>query len=129
MSPIYNLKLIDMANINNITNGIWSLSISSPYELIQGYNALFQSIAIILETERGSAPLEPNLGINLKNYVGQPINTAAPNLIKEIRSQIATYEPRVTIKKIESEISVEGKLTVSVFWSYKTITGTNELTI
>jgi uncharacterized protein len=118
-----------MANINNITNGIWSLSISSPYELIQGYNALFQSIGIILETERGSQPLAPDLGINLKNYVGQPINAAAPNLIKEIREQIAKYEPRVTVKKIEYEINEAGKLTVSVYWSYKTLTGTNELTI
>ena len=118
-----------MANINNITNGIWSLSISAPYELIQGYNALFQSIEIILETERGSQPLEPNLGINLKNYVGQPINSAAPNLIKEIRTQIAKYEPRVTIESIEYETNEDGRLSVSVYWSYKTITGNNELTI
>jgi uncharacterized protein len=118
-----------MANTQNIISPNWTLSISEAYELVQGVDAVQQSIQIILETQKGSQPLMPDFGINLANFVGKPMTSAAAELISDIRFQIEKYEKRAKITSITQQAQANGQFTINLFWTYNGATGTNSITV
>ena len=118
-----------MASINSVTNPVWTISISEAYALVQGIDAVKQSIQILLETEKGSQPLMPDFGINLSSFLGKPITAALSDLFTDIRFQIEKYEKRAKVRNITQQANADGSYTVNVFWEYNQITQSNTITI
>lgn len=105
-----------MATFQDITNVNWQLSASAYGEVVQGLNDLRQCLETILLTQKGTAVLRPDFGIDLLSYMDKPITAAIPALKREILEQVARYEPRVTIESITHTIA-DAAATIAVVWS------------
>lgn len=64
--------------------------------------AITNALVTIFSTRKGGRPLVPKLGLDLRQYIGQPITEDVKYLIDEdIRREIRDYEPRVTVVDLE----------------------------
>lgn len=117
-------------NVQDITSADWSLAITKQGAIVDDLADINQCIYIILTTDRGSDPLRPLFGNNILRYVDKPLNSAIPNIIREIVEAIRLWEPRVNITKIKHTLVDNEKLQFSIEW--KTVsasTGTTILTL
>ena len=113
-----------MATLTDITNANWSISQIEQNEVVQGLADLEQCVGIILGTQQGSVRLNPDFGLDILAYIDRPTSEIIGNLPREMKRQIETYEPRVTIQKITP--SVDGaQVTFQVTWTSNVGTGTN----
>lgn len=117
-----------MATLNDIRSSYWQLSTTQAGEVVQGIEDIKQCIQTILTTQRGTVVLNPNLGLDLMAFIGQPINTVEADLTREIIEQITEFEPRATIEKIIPSLSGDGSnLIIELTWSSEVGTGTNNV--
>lgn len=89
-------------NVSEIKAADWSLRLGSIGEVVTGIEDVAQCIAIILTTPRGSDPLRPTFGSDLWRFVDSPISAALPGIVREARSAIGTWEPRVNVISISA---------------------------
>lgn len=66
----------------------------------QPSNTKLHELYVLLNTTRGSVPLERDLGIDPR-LVDQPINIIQKNLEYEIRTQVKKYIQNLEIKKVK----------------------------
>ena len=117
-----------MATLNEIRNSYWQLSTAQAGEVVQGIADVKQCLQTLLETPRGSAPLNPNFGVDLMAFIGQPIDVVQADLIRDIIEQIEEFEPRVTLERIVPTIAGDGSnLIVEITWTSEMGTGTNNV--
>lgn len=93
----------------------WQLSMAALGDIVQGIWDIAQCIDIILATQKGSDPFRPNFGVDILSYLDQPANIAIPNLVREIQEQVALWETRAKITKLET-INEGSALTITVYW-------------
>lgn len=118
-----------MATLSDITSADWSLSVSTQGEVVQGIEDIAQCINIILSTQRGSDPLRPEFGVDLLQYIDKPLNTAIPNIIREMIEQVNRWEPRCTIERITHEIIGDSQLKFSIEFTFASQIGTTTVTL
>lgn len=63
-------------------------------------NSKLHELYVLLNTIRGSVPLERDLGMDPR-LIDQPINVIQKNLEYEIRTQVKKYIKNLEIKKVE----------------------------
>ena len=64
----------------------------------EGPEKIRQSIAIILDTEKGERVMRPTFGCGLRRYLMQPNTTATRALIQyDVEQALATWEPRIAL--------------------------------
>lgn len=80
------------------------MSVEKPDSIVTGMNDVRQCIDTILKTRKGEDPLRPHFGCGLFDWIDKPVNTAAPNMKKEIIEALGRYEPRVRVVSIFHEI-------------------------
>ena len=115
-----------MATLAQIRSSYWQLSTSEEGAVVQGLADIQQCINTILTTQRGSAVLMPTFGVDIMAVVGQPINVVKADLIRDIIEQIETYEPRVSIERINATVQGDGSnLLVEIAWAAAQGTGIN----
>lgn len=102
----------------------WQMSIAAAGELVTDVLDVAQCIDVICKTQRGSDPLRPDFGIDIMAFIDKPVTVAVPNLILEVTSAVAKYEPRATIKTIQPDID-GAAITLAISWAYN---GTLETT-
>jgi uncharacterized protein len=115
-----------MTLLKDIKNPEWSLSIYEPTKVVEGLSDIAQCIYIIVMTEKGSDPLRPEFGCGLLQYIDAPVNSAIPNMIREITEAINLWEPRVEIVSISSQIE-EAHIKFSLTW--RTLDGLQQTTV
>ena len=81
-----------------------------------------QCILNIINTQKGSDPMNPIFGVDLMSYIDKPIQQIGPILIKEILSALNTWEPRIIVDKISYVID-GSQVTIEVLWSANNLTG------
>lgn len=64
----------------------------------------------LLSIREGTQPLDRNLGINLDDIVGYPLDVAKNMLSLEIIEKVDIYEPRVEVESIDFEANTDGQL-------------------
>ena len=65
----------------------------------------------LLFTVPGERIYRPNFGVNLRNFVFEPLTEASvDSLSLEISDKIATYEPRVKVRNIDLERDEDNRL-------------------
>ena len=64
----------------------------------EGPEKIRQSIAIILDTEKGERVMRPTFGCGLRRYLMKPNTTATRALIQyDVEQALATWEPRIAL--------------------------------
>jgi phage baseplate assembly protein W len=89
-----------LATITQIKSPVWAYSILGGGAISEGLSAIRQCIDIILRTTKGSDPLRPEFGSDVYTYQDAPVNIAIPNIKKSILEALNTWEPRVTVQKV-----------------------------
>lgn len=85
----------------------WQIDITQPQSVVVGSDDIQQSISIILRTRKGEDPLRPHFGSDIWRWIDKPVNTAVPNMKKEILDAIEMFEPRVKITSLKAEILMD----------------------
>ena len=124
--------------LTDITSADWSLALDSPGSpgsgignVVQGIADVNQCIRIILTTPKGSDPLRPTFGADLWQYIDFPIQTAIPNIVREVTDAITLWEPRVKLISViakpvnEATAQSGAHLSVGVTWQLKLTAGTS----
>ncbi len=83
------------------------MSLLQPDSIVTGADDVKQCIGTILLTRKGEDPLRPHFGSRLFDWVDRPVNTAVPNMKKEMLEAIRLFEPRIKVKKITHRIEYE----------------------
>lgn len=81
---------------------------------VSGLDDLRQAIAIILKTPRGSDPLRPEFGSDLRRYIDYPVNRGRPHLVRETVAAIRRWEPRVSVVRVGVKPAGDGGVMISV---------------
>ena len=63
----------------------------------------------------GTMPLDRNFGINTNEMIGYPTEIAKNKLSVEIIQKTRTYEPRVSVSKIEYDVAEDGQLKPHIY--------------
>ncbi len=67
----------------------------------EGPEKIRQSIAIILDTEKGERVMRPTFGCGLRRYLMQPNTTATRALIQyDVEQALAAWEPRIALNGV-----------------------------
>ena len=73
-------------------------------------------LEMILSVRAGSQPLDRDLGIDVEQIVGYPLDVAQNVLSVEIIEKVEKYEPRVKIDSIEFDIGSDGQLIPRIYF-------------
>lgn len=101
--------------INEITQRDWSLSTTAQGEIAQGLRDISQCIYIIATTVKGSDPLRPEFGADIRQYLDAPA-TQVPALIREITQAIEIWETRVRVTRVSYKVDVS-HITFQIEWT------------
>ena len=79
----------------------WSLSVTDFGQIAQGVNDISQCILIAVATKKGSDPFRPDFGSNIWDHIDNPVQVAAPAMVREIREAVERWEPRVRLTGVD----------------------------
>ena len=96
--------------VANIPTKNWQMSLSEPEAVVLGFEDVQQCIAVILSTRKGEDPLRPFFGCDIWQYIDKPIQSAIPNMKKNILEALKKHEKRIKVKKIQHEIKKENNV-------------------
>lgn len=113
-----------MPELQNIRTKNWTLSIKGPGLIVEDDEAVEQGILILANTQRGSDPVDIEMGVDQLGLLDKPINQVIPTLIKDYTNQIARYEKRAIIISITGEFTqANGNSQVIITITRQTING------
>ena len=87
---------------------------------LTGIDEIVQNVKLILNTPKGSVPLDRDFGIDW-SILDRPVNSIIPKLKAQVIKQIHKYEPRARVKKVTVEEShiADGELRIKVLLEVK----------
>lgn len=115
-------------NIQEIKAKDWSLSLATPGGVEQGLRDVSQCIYIIVTTEKGSDPLRPDFGADIRRYLDKPVGSAVPNILREIADAIEKWEPRVTLTTLSHKLEISSLL-IRIEWTLANQPGVTEINL
>jgi len=92
-----------MATIESVQTANWQISNDLYGNVVEGADSISQSIINVIATRRGSDPFRPTFGSNVWEYIDQPINVAAPGIIRAIREAVDLWVDGAVIVGITHE--------------------------
>ena len=114
--------------LEQIPTDFWQYSLANAGEVVEGIDDIKQCLDILLSTQKGSVPLNPDLGIDIDAYIGQPASESA-GLKGEILNQIEIYEPRISVTNIVIAYENAGAIIkINLIWESNLGEGTNSIT-
>lgn len=96
------------------------LPINNKFEPVKDIDVLNQDIQILLTTIPGERVMRPEYGCELYTRIWDNIDDVAQQGIDDIVRAIRTFEPRVTLLQVDSEISRDEGLVIFTV-TYKVI--------
>lgn len=81
-------------------SGNRQMSITKPGTYVEGVAAIEQSMWIILNTEPGSQPFEPEFGSEVFSLLDAASPTAAPLIAARIKRDLNRWEPRIVVSQV-----------------------------
>ena len=120
-----------IVNINEIESANWQASAGGYGEVVVDIDDINQSIALILNTIKGSDPFRPTFGSDIFTYLDAPIDVAIGGITNAVKSDIETWESRINVELVTvATTSNIGALEVSIDWKLKVgLIETNNTTI
>lgn len=101
----------------------WSLSVTNPGAVVTDEEDIAQCIILILQTIRGSDPLRPEFGTDIRLQLDRPFTTAAALVIAQATVALATYEPRIVVLSVTPEMPDPGHYQITIEWRRKNAAG------
>lgn len=115
-----------MAEVTEIKTSEWSVSLKAGGEIVEGLEDINQCIGIILITEKGSDPLRPEFGADIRRFIDRPVNQSVPNIIREVYDAISIWEPRAMLTSVTATVDIS---TVTIRINWKRASSENQTTI
>lgn len=81
----------------DILSAYWSPRLGEFGGVVEDLADIDQCIRIIVATPKGSDPLRPLFGCDAWKYQDAPVDVALPNVVREVYSAIAMWEPRAAL--------------------------------
>lgn len=106
--------------ITEIKSKDWGLSTTAQGEVVQGLRDIAQCIDIIIKTAKGSDPLRPEFGCDLRALLDRPVTEAWPSIIREITAAIERWETRAIVTRVSYKLEVS---TIIIKLEWKTASG------
>ncbi len=88
----------------DITNDLGALKIGA-----SGVEEIIQNVKIILNTVKGSVPLDRSFGVS-GDFLDKPLPLAKVMFTREIVSQVELQEPRVSVSEVLWDSPPEGEM-------------------
>lgn len=85
-------------------HGNWQAKLDTVGDVVQGVDAIEQSIRTIVSTQRGELPLTPTFGIDWLSIIDRPVHLVAPLVVREVTLALGRHETRVVVRRIEPMI-------------------------
>lgn len=101
--------------LEEIKTDAWQLSAGAFGSVVQDLDDINQSLLMIITTQKGSDPVRPLFGVDILRWIDQPMSVLIPNLINEITTQVAIYEPRASVQRVTYETN-ESQVTITLHW-------------
>ncbi len=102
--------------IQEIKSKDWSLSTAKQGEVVEGLRDISQCIYIIITTVKGSDPLRPEFGADIRQYLDQPASNI-PALIRAITQAIEIWETRAIVTRVSYKLEELSRLQIQIEWT------------
>lgn len=107
-----------MDNINEITTNNWQRKANTIGEIVTENEDIEQCFSTILNTVKGECPLQPNIGSNLLDAIGESPQNASQIIKTIIYKEFPIQEPRAKIISVKTYLDDEDnfKMIAEVKW-------------
>lgn len=85
-------------------------------QIVTAVDDLDQAIANLVLTPKGSVPTEPEKGVDWPGVIDRHPDIGIPTLTREIWDQLAMWEPRIVVEKVEVAQTAFAHFVTRVFW-------------
>ncbi len=88
-------------------------AISGTVNMTENEDDIAASLRILLGTTAGERLLHPKYGLNMQEYLFDPLNTSMQTLLKDrVKTNILVYEPRINLLLLDVDVSqqLQGKI-------------------
>lgn len=118
-------------NIYKLNTSNWQHKLNSVGDVVVDADDISQCYELIFKTQKNSVVLNPNLGWNLIDYLGKPLNLVENEMKKELKQALIIQEPRAIVNKITLSYEntsdfAQGHLTLTVNFTVKLTNKTYE---
>jgi len=107
------------ANINEISTNNWQHKRNTIGEVVTDLDDIEQCYDTIFNVSKGSIPLQPNIGTNIIEAIGQKPANALVIAKTIILKDFTTQEPRGEITSINSSYDENGLIVIDVTFQSK----------
>lgn len=76
------------------------MSVEGFGRLAQGAEDISQCILVSIANRKGSDPFRPGFGSDIWEHIDKPLQIAAPDMVREIRTAVDEWEPRVRVTRV-----------------------------
>ena len=113
--------MTELIDRNRIAHAHWQMRLGTfadpaTGEIAAGLDDLEQAINIVVLTEKGTVPLQPEMCCRLLPWIDKPPADAIPNFTREIWDALATWEPRIVVTKVAPIARGFAHWAFPVFW-------------
>lgn len=112
--------------ITDVKSSIWSTSLATAGELVQGVEHIKQNINIVLTTRQGSDALRPDFGCGIFQKLDKPLPQVRAALVNDVKTALELWIPEITVVKISFVMAV-GQLEVTIQWAFKNTIDTKQV--
>jgi phage baseplate assembly protein W len=107
----------ELATLATINSPVWGISKYGYGVIVEGIAAIRQRMDIAIRTTKGTDPLRPQFGSNVYRYVDYPINTAIPNIKRELLDCLDIWVKDVKVIAIKHSLKSPGNPVFEIFYT------------
>lgn len=98
------------------------------FESLVDLPSIINALVTMFTTRKGGRPLVPRYGIDLREYIGRPMNPDVEYIIKEdIITEIQEYEPRIQVLDVSvSSTEDENEMTIKMKCGFPNMVGSTK---
>jgi phage baseplate assembly protein W len=104
-----------MADVTQLSTN-WQVRLFSTGDVLQGVDAIDQSIGLVVKTSTNELPLQPDFGIPWLEILDLPLPLAAARIVREVMAAIARWERRARVLQVLPIIE-DSTIRVRVLWT------------
>ncbi|MDD3236801.1 MAG: GPW/gp25 family protein [Candidatus Gastranaerophilales bacterium] len=108
-------------NVKELDTKNWQHKIGTIGEIATELDDIDQCILTIASTQKETVVHNPNLGVDLMQYMDRPINQVQSKMKQMLLTELQYQEPRVKFNNISFSIISESTLKIKIGYKYKQI--------
>lgn len=119
----------DFVDVNTLTTLNRTHKLGTFGGMVTDVDDIIQCYAVIFTTQKGSVVHNPNLGWNIRDYLGMPLNEVVVRMSTELMSELNWQEPRAEVISVSFDNTdfFTGKTCVTLEFTFNNETYTTEI--